>query len=290
MLLALVVGSPVHAKAKKKPAKISKIMVNPSGIVTYATDERYESEKTSAFTSMYLAEPTEDATSFAGEVGAYIMSERVINFMEAKYNASESYIQGYQVRNFVYFYGFDVTSQDVRGSAFYGIDQRQELVMRENMTSSFKGYMLGKGLMEYLKTLKATRGYVATAERVQQASQLSVEFKSTNSETGEEVPAWKIKSGPDLGSRTIFAKAEKGDWNFEVRNSFGFNDFTAHAGHQFYRSGYSVKYFNNSKVFTPGYQYQIAKMWWARWSADLPATGEDKYERVFQSVGLRHLF
>lgn len=294
LLAALAVSSPVQARRRAPPKKappLSKIMTNPSGVLTYASDKRFRGTPDTTISAAHLAEPTDDAETWAGEVGSYVMGERVITYMENKYTAAESFIVGDQVRNFVYFYGFDITSQDLRGSAFYGIDQRQELEMRRNMTNSFKGYMLGKGFIDYLKTIKAARPYVSTVERVERASQLSVEIKSAAPDTnGEVLSPWKIKTGPDLGSRTIFVKADKGPWNFELRNSFGFNELTASAGHVYYRSFYSMKYFNSSKVVTSGYQYHLTRNWWAKASTDLPLTGNNIGARAFHTVGVRHLF
>jgi hypothetical protein len=292
LILALAVGLPLttYAQPSKKEPPLPTAMNSPSGILSYSSDERYQGSSANLISAAYLAAPTDDADTWAGEVSSYIMSERVIDYMEAKFTAAESYFKADEVRNFVYFYGFDVTSQDVRGSSFYGIDQRQELVMRNNMTSALRGYMLGKGLMEYLKTIKVARPYVSTVERVEKASQISVEIKSSNPNEDESVTNWKIKSGPDLGSRTIFAKANKGDWGFELRNSFMLDNFSTSAGHTYYRSYFSLRYLNQSGVVTTGYQYKLAKNLWTRWSTDIPVAGVNKMNRMFQTVSLRHLF
>ncbi|HVJ65429.1 MAG TPA: hypothetical protein VM901_09250 [Bdellovibrionota bacterium] len=297
LLTALLAAGPVLAAGKVKKKKLdvrlpTSITKRPTGVLSYASDVYYAESTVNVLQAMYLAKPTDDSIIWAEEVGSYVMSEKVINFMEEKYTAAESHVINGQIRNFVYLYGFDATSQDLRGSAMYGIDPRQELELRKNMTSSFRGYMLGKGLMEYAKTTRILRPWADTAEHIEKASQLNVEIQATESKTpGDPVsPPWKIKTGPDLGSRTLFAKAEKGPWSFEIRDSIGFSELTATGSRTYYRSKYSVKYFNESGVVTPSYQYEIAKMWWAKWSADVPVTGTSKSDRMFQTVGLRHLF
>lgn len=299
MALAIAFASPWTALAatssKKKRRKHkhktqTHLVQQSSGILEYPSDQHYVLLPNPDQTRLaYMAPATDPSSTWAGTVGAHIMSEKVISYMEQKYTAAESYALGGSVRNYVYFYGFDVTSQDVRGAIFYGIDQRQELELRAAMTSSLRGYMLGKGLMEYLKTVPMAAPYVSSIQKVERASQIRVEIKSSKPSNEEQNP-WRISTGPDIPSRTFFAKAENGLWNFEVRDSFKLNEIRVLSGRNYYRSNYSLLYLNASNTLTPGYQYHIAKYWWAKWSSDFPLNGTDRSNRIFHTVGFRHLF
>lgn len=298
MLTALAVGSPLHAKAKKKakrPPPVSTITERPTGVLTNANDQSYVSGLSSeneVSRSLMLTTPTELAPSWAGNLGAHVMSQRVINYLEYKYTAAESFKLGGQVRNFVYFYGFDISSQDVRGSAFYSIDPQQELDLRIAMAKSLRAYMLGKGLMEYLKTTTVARPYVSTVEKVEQASQINVSIGAQKQSAVSNSKPWIIKTGPDLGSRTLFARANKGSWDFEVRNSFWLDRLTASAGYGYYRSYYTLKYSDYSRhhIVTTDYEYRFAKLWWANFSSDFPTGGKDQSRRIFNTIGVKHLF
>lgn len=284
-----------HAKTTRRTKKTKKVAPlptrtsKPTGQVERATDTRYQAEKAPT-KRLYVAPAADASSNWAGTVNAHVMSQRVINYMEEKYTASESYLLEGNIRNFVYFYGFDTTSQDLRGTVFYGIDARKELELRGNMTRSLRGYMLGKGMLEYLSTIELTAPYVATVHKVEKASRVSVEIQSKNVDGTNTDKPWRISSGPDLGSRTFFAKANNGTWNFELRDSFAFNEFRVHSGYTYYRSYLWLKYLNVSQTLTPGYQYEFSKLWWLKGSTDVPIAGDDKASRIFYSLSVRHLF
>lgn len=313
-----------HADAKPKRTKPAKkatytlptqVVQNPTGILTHQSDARYSSSSIApedvTAQATVLALPVEPSQNWASTISSHVMSQKVIDHLESKYTAAESHMLSSQILNFVYLYGFEATSQDVRGRDLYGIDPRQELAVRGAMTSSLKGYMLGKGLSEYLKTLEVTRPYVSAMERVQKASQFSMEIKAKEhkeavnpgegyvaSETSVpkkikprgEQRTWKIKSGPDFSNQTVFASATDGAWGAELRMSLGLSDFTSTVTRGYYRSTYSVRYLSSSDVLTATYQYRFSTFWWGKMSSDFPTTGENQFARLFHSVGVRHLF
>lgn len=299
MALGLAIAIPalapfsLHAtksSKKQKTVLMPKKITKASGTVTYS-GERFSIQNSKAPVKLaFIAPSTDPSSNWAGIFSAHVLSERVIDFMENRYTAAESYAAGGNVRNFVYFYGFDVTSQDARGALLLGIDPRQELELRNGMARSLRGYMLGKGLMEYLKTLDFAEPYVSTVQRVEKASQISVEISPKTESGAPSGKPWKVTSGPDLGSRTLFAKISNDTWHFEARDSFRLNDLRLVGSHSYRKNQYSLRFFGNSKTMSPSYQYEFAKLWWARYSSDLPLTGDDRSSRIFHTVGVRHLF